>query len=63
MEDLVLIPGLGRSPGEGNATHSSICEESDTTEQLSQPSEHPYGVNLFSFYNYENELKGMKYIF
>ena len=23
-EDLDLIPGLGRSPGEGKATHSSI---------------------------------------
>ena len=45
--DLGLIPGLGRSPGEGKATHSSILEnsmdctvhgghkESDTTEQLS----------------------------
>ena len=48
--DLGLIPGLGRSPGEGKGypTHSSIlawripwtvhpwgCEESDTTEQLS----------------------------
>ena len=41
--DLGLIPGLGRSPGEGKATHSSILarrspwgsKESDTTEQLS----------------------------
>ena len=46
--DLGLIPGLGRSPGEGKTTHSSIlawripwtvqswgCKESDTTEPLS----------------------------
>ena len=38
--DLGLIPGLGRFPEEGEATHSSIlawrgCQESDTTEQLS----------------------------
>ena len=47
--DLGSIPGLGRSPGEGMATHSSIlswripwteepgprgCKESDTTERL-----------------------------
>jgi len=55
--------GWEDSPGEGNATDSSIREESDKTEQLSQPSEHPYGVNLFSFYKYENKLKGMEYIF
>ena len=37
-----LIPGLGRSPGEGNGYHSSIlawriwgCKVLDTTEQLS----------------------------
>ena len=46
--DLGLIPGLGRSPGEGKLTDSSIwpgefhrlyspwgCEELDTTERLS----------------------------
>ena len=40
--DLGSIPGLGRFPGEGNTTHSSIlawslwgCKELDTTEQLS----------------------------
>ena len=41
--DLGSIPGLGRSPGEGKATHSSILvwripwtvAELDTTEQLS----------------------------
>ena len=40
--DLDLIPGLGRSPGEGNGYHSSIlawriwgCKVLDTTEQLS----------------------------
>ena len=46
--DAGLIPGLGRSPGEGNGTHSKILawrrslagysprglKESDTTEQL-----------------------------
>ena len=44
--DLDLIPGLGRSPEEGKATHSSIvawrillyspwdCKELDMTEQL-----------------------------
>ena len=46
--DLSSIPGLGRSPGEGKATHSSLlvwripwtvyspwgCKELDTTEQL-----------------------------
>ena len=46
MRDLGLIPGLGRSPEEGKATHSSIvawrillyspwdCKELDMTEQL-----------------------------
>ena len=41
--DLGLIPGLGRSPGEGNSyplpysglENSIDCKESDTTEQLS----------------------------
>ena len=40
--DLGSIPGLGRSPGEGKATNSSIlawripwgCKELDTTERL-----------------------------
>ena len=36
--DLGSIPGLGRSPGKGKATHSSILacrKESDTAERLS----------------------------
>ena len=28
-EDLDLIPGSGRSPGEGNATHSSILPQTE----------------------------------
>ena len=42
--DLGLVPGLGRSPGEGKATHCSILawripwsrKELDMTERLSQ---------------------------
>ena len=44
--DLSLIPGLGRSPGDGTATHSCVlawrtpwtpwgCKELDVTERLS----------------------------
>ena len=38
VRDLGSIPGLGRSPGKGKATHSSILacrKESDTAERLS----------------------------
>ena len=57
-----LIPGLGRSPGEGMATHSSILawripwtEESDGLKHMeSQRVGHYWATNTFTFQSWKN---------
>ena len=46
--DLRLIPGLGRSLGEGTLSLQSMALQTDTTEQLSLSLSYVYMLLLFS---------------
>ena len=44
------IPGLGRSPGEGNGYSPWGCKESDTTEELTLSLSLHYSYIYYTFY-------------